>query len=106
MANFELDLTSHQLYEFIAVVSTKLLYHMYGRRFILFFSRPRLLFMRRKKSKTARNTTLEDPIKPRPQPYPMELVRKMSDFFVVENLVDRIKTHNIRHSPISIIYPR
>ena len=37
MGNFELDLTSHIFYKFITVVSTILLYHMYGRRFILFF---------------------------------------------------------------------
>ena len=42
--NFELDLTSHLFYKFINVVSTILLYCMYGRRFILFFlfSPPRL----------------------------------------------------------------
>ena len=37
VGNFELDLTSHLFYKFITVVSSILLYHMYGRRFILFF---------------------------------------------------------------------
>ena len=30
MGNFELDLTSHLFYKFITVVSSMLLYHMYG----------------------------------------------------------------------------
>ena len=33
---FELDLTSYLFYIFITVVSTILLYHMYGRWFILY----------------------------------------------------------------------
>ena len=37
--NFELDLTSYLFYTFITVVSTILLYHMYGGWFILFFLR-------------------------------------------------------------------
>ena len=38
---FELDLTSNLFYKFITVVFTAvLLYHMYGRWFILFFSPP------------------------------------------------------------------
>ena len=40
VGNFELDLTSHLFYRCITttvVVSTVLLYHMYGKRFILFF---------------------------------------------------------------------
>ena len=40
MENFELDLTSHLFYKCIAVVSTVLLYHVYGERFILFFLSP------------------------------------------------------------------
>ena len=36
VGNFELDLTSYLFYKFIAVVSTILLYHMYGRWFSLF----------------------------------------------------------------------
>ena len=40
MGNFELGETSHLFYKFITVVSTILLYHMYGRRFILFFLSP------------------------------------------------------------------
>ena len=43
MGNFELDPISHLFYEFITVVSTILLYHMYGRRFILFFLPPALI---------------------------------------------------------------
>ena len=38
--NFELDLTSHLFYKLITVVSSILLYHMYGRRFLLFFLPP------------------------------------------------------------------
>ena len=41
MWNFELDLTSHLFHKFITVVSTILLHHMYGRRFILFLFPPR-----------------------------------------------------------------
>ena len=37
MGNFELDLISHLFYKFVTVVSSILLYHMYGRRIILFF---------------------------------------------------------------------
>ena len=37
--NFELDLPSYLFNKFIIVVSTLLLYHMYGRWFILFFLR-------------------------------------------------------------------
>ena len=37
---FWLDLTSHLFYKFITIVSTILLYHMYGRRLILFFLLP------------------------------------------------------------------
>ena len=40
MGNFELDLTSHLFYLFITLVSTILLFHMYGRRYILFFLPP------------------------------------------------------------------
>ena len=40
LGNFELDLTSYLFYKFITVVSTILLYHMYGRWFILFFFPP------------------------------------------------------------------
>ena len=43
VGNFELHLTSYLLYKFlttVTVVSTILLYHMYGRRFILFFLFP------------------------------------------------------------------
>ena len=43
MGNFDLDQTSHLFYEFITVVSTILLYHMYGRQFILFFLPPALI---------------------------------------------------------------
>ena len=35
VGNFERGKTSHLFYKFITVVSTRLLYHMYGRRFIL-----------------------------------------------------------------------
>ena len=34
VGSFELDLTSHLFYKFISVVSSILLYHMNGRRFI------------------------------------------------------------------------
>ena len=41
MGNFELGKTSQLFYKFItAVVSTIMLYHVYGRRFILFFPPP------------------------------------------------------------------
>ena len=40
VGNFELGKTSHLFYKLITVVSTILLYHMYGRRLILFFSPP------------------------------------------------------------------
>ena len=40
VGNFELYLTSHLFYKCITVVSTVLLYHMYGKLFILFFSPP------------------------------------------------------------------
>ena len=44
MGNFELDLRSYLFYKFVLEVSTILLYHMYGRWFILFFilSSPRV----------------------------------------------------------------
>ena len=44
VGNFELDLTSHLFYKCITVVSTVLLYHMYGKRFILFFLFPGLYY--------------------------------------------------------------
>ena len=43
MGNFELGKTSHLFYMFITVVSSLLLYHMNGRRFILFFLPPPLI---------------------------------------------------------------
>ena len=36
-------ITSYLFYKFVTVVSTVLLYHMYGRRFILFFLPPALI---------------------------------------------------------------
>ena len=42
MGNFELGKTSHVFYKFVTVVSTIPLYHMYGRRFVLFFLPPAL----------------------------------------------------------------
>ena len=43
VGNFELDLTSDLFDKVITVVSTMLLYHMYGRRFILFLLRSALI---------------------------------------------------------------
>ena len=37
VGDFELDLTSYLFYNFITVVSTILLYHMHGRRFLVCF---------------------------------------------------------------------
>ena len=42
VGNFELGKISHLFYKCITVVSTVLLYHMYGKRFISFFLSPGL----------------------------------------------------------------
>ena len=43
MGNFELGKTSYLFYKFITVVSTILLYHMYGGRVFLFLLPPALI---------------------------------------------------------------